>query len=121
MSPTLWKTKWCACSVFILLHIWIDTSDTICSTISRKGLSRILLKQPMNLFTMQFLLRGGQSSDKSDSENNDSGTGAVLPDDFPAKFASEANFEAAKKAYSTGDAEAYRAAIDKVRIDSYSK
>ncbi len=67
---------------------------------------------------MRCLLRGG--SDKSDSSNSDTDAGAVLPDDFPTKFASEANFDAAKQAFSAGDAEAYRAAIDRVRIDLYT-
>ncbi len=79
-------------------------------------MSNILAKR-QSLWTMRRLLRGGQSNDEPESANSHSSVGMKLPDDFPTKFASETNFDAAKQAFSAGDAEAFRAAINKVRID----
>jgi hypothetical protein len=107
------------CWIFVF-HNGISFGDTIRLTVSRKGMSNILAKR-QDRWTTRFLLRGGQSNNEADSANSDSGVGAKLPDDFPSKFASEANFDAAKKAFSAGDVEALRAAVDKVRIDYCSK
>ncbi len=109
--------NWCICWVFIL-HDWNFQCTTI-GKVSGKGL--FIFPRRHSPWSIRRLLRGGQSSDQSDSANSESDVATQLPHDFPTKFASEENLNAAKQAYNAGDAEALRAALDKVRIDLRSK